>query len=76
MKIQTRRVFSRREQPGTDVLSFDAFGPFFLSGPETPNPASLPALSTLGGDEARFSMSDFSNMKMALVFERLHHEFS
>jgi hypothetical protein len=63
-------------QPGTDVLSFDLFGPFFLSDPKTPNPASLPALSTLGGDEDRFSKPDFSNLKTALVFERLHHEFS
>jgi hypothetical protein len=63
-------------QPGTDVLSFDAFGPFFLSGPKTPNPAIFPALSTLGGDKDRFSKPDFSNLKTALVFERLHHEFS
>jgi len=76
MKIQTRRVFSRREQPGTDVLSFDAFGPFFLSGPKTQNSASLPALSTIGCDEDRFSKPHFSNLKMALFFERLHHEFS
>jgi hypothetical protein len=62
-------------QPGTDVLSFAAFGPFFLSGPETPNPDSLPALTTLGGEEDRFSKPDFSTLKTALVFERLHHEF-
>jgi hypothetical protein len=46
-----------------------------LSGPETPNPAIFPALSTLGGDEDRFSKPDFSTLKTALVFERLHHEF-
>jgi hypothetical protein len=46
-----------------------------LSGPKTPNPAIFPALSTLGGDEDRFSKPDFSTLKTALVFERLHHEF-